>query len=334
MTRLRWGLLGTARINRALIPVLRSADRHSLETVASRTLDRARSYAAEWGIPRPTGSYEALLADPNVDAIYISLPNSLHVEWTIRALEAGKHVLCEKPLALTADDVDRVAEAARRTGKIAAEAFMYRSHPLTAAAAAVVREGRVGALRLIRGAFTFPLTREPDIRMDAALGGGSLWDVGCYPVSYSCFLMGDAPLSVVGWQELSSSGIDLAFTGMMRFDNGVVALFDSGFRAAFRAEMEIVGTEGTLRVDRAFKGGPDSLLTLTRDEETVPVPFDPDASYTGEIDDFAAAALDGRPQRVSLAESRRTIEVIQALYQSAVNYGQTLAITRTDLTPR
>ena len=123
-----------------------------------------------------------------VDAIYISLPNSLHAEWTVRALDAGKHVLCEKPLALTVDDVDRIVEAAGRSGTIAAEAFMYRSHPLTAAAESAVREGRLGTVRLIRGAFTFPLTRVADIRLDAALGGGSLWDVGCYPVSYSCML--------------------------------------------------------------------------------------------------------------------------------------------------
>ena len=334
MTRLRWGLLGTARINRALIPVLQAAPRHSLETVASRAIDRAQAYAAEWNIPRATGSYEALLADSTVDAIYISLPNSLHAEWTIRALDAGKHVLCEKPLALTVDDVDRIAEAAARSARIAAEAFMYRSHPLTAAAESVVRDGHLGTVRVIRGAFTFPLTRERDIRLDAGLGGGSLWDVGCYPVSYSCMLIGEAPIDVIGWQELSPGGIDLAFTGMLRFSNDVVAQFDAGFRAAFRAEMEIVGTDGSLRVERAFKGGPESRLLLTRGDATVTVPFEPDASYTGEVDDFAAAALDGQPQRVTLAESRRTVDVICRLYRSAAHYGHTDASTRKDFTPR
>jgi predicted dehydrogenase len=317
MTQLRWGLLGTARINRALIPVLRSSPRHALAAVASRTLDRAREYAAEWQIPRALGSYESLIADPEIDAIYISIPNSLHADWTIRALEAGKHVLCEKPLALTTEDVERIAETARRSGRIASEAFMYRSHPLTMAADALLRAGRIGALRLIRGAFTFPLTRDPDIRLDPTLGGGSLWDVGCYPVSYSCLLTGEAPRDVVGWQELSPSGVDLAFSGMLRFPSGIVAQFDSGFRAAFRAEMEMVGTEGMIRVERAFKGGPDSRLLLTRNDETTAMPFDPDPSYTGEVEDFAAAALDGRPQRVPLSESSRTVDVICALYRSA-----------------
>ena len=316
MTQLRWGLLGTARINRALIPVLRESPLHLLQAVASRSADRARAYAAEWNIPVAIGSYEALLTDPDIDAVYISIPNSLHAEWTIRALDAGKHVLCEKPLALTPGDVDRIADAAARAGRIAAEAFMYRSHPLTSAVESLVRNGRLGELRLVRGAFTFPLTRNPDIRLDPALGGGSLWDVGCYPVSYACFLLDAAPVEVMGWQERSPRGVDIAFAGTMRFANGVLAQFDSGFHAAFRAEMELVGTEGWARVEHAFKGGPDSRLVLTRGDEVTLVPFTPDASYSGEVDDFAAATVHGA-QRVSLAESRRTIEVIDALYRSA-----------------
>ena len=204
MTKLRWGLLSTARINRLVIPAIRSASRSTLTTVASRTTARAAAYAAEWDIPHAAGPYDALLADPAVDVVYISLPNSLHAEWTIRALEAGKHVLCEKPLALSVADVDRIAAAATRAGRVAAEAFMYRHHPLTHAAEAVVRSGRLGAIRGFKGAFTFPLTREGDVRLDPALGGGSLWDVGCYPVSYACLLAGAAPLDVFGWQQTAS----------------------------------------------------------------------------------------------------------------------------------
>ena len=226
-------------------------------------------------------------------------------------------MLCEKPLALTVSDVDRVADAAARTGRIAAEAFMYRSHPLTAAVEALLRSGRLGDLRLVRGAFTFPLTRNPDIRLDAALGGGSLWDVGCYPVSYTCFLLDAPPIEVMGWQEQTSTGVDVAFVGTMRFANGVLAQFDSGFHAAFRAEMELVGTDGLARIERAFKGGPDSRVVLTRGDEVSLVPFDPQSSYAGEIDDFAGAILERAPQRVPLHESRRTIEVINALYRSA-----------------
>jgi predicted dehydrogenase len=216
MSRLRWGLLSTARINRMVIPAIRASARSELTTVASRTLDRAEAYAGEWKIPRALASYEAMLADPAIDVVYIALPNSLHVEWTVRALDAGKHVLCEKPLALTVADVDRVQAAATRASRVAAEAFMYRHHPLTAAAAAIVNGGRLGRVHEYKGAFSFPLTREGDVRLDPALGGGSLWDVGCYPVSYTCFLTGTAPVEVFGWQQSSASGVDLQFAGMMR----------------------------------------------------------------------------------------------------------------------
>jgi D-xylose 1-dehydrogenase (NADP+, D-xylono-1,5-lactone-forming) len=314
---LRWGLLGTARINRAVIPVIRQSSRCTLDAVASRTIERAREYAAQWNIPRAIGSYEALLDDSTIDAIYISIPNSLHAEWTIRALDRGKHVLCEKPLALSVMDVDEIASAARHAGRVAAEAFMYRHHPLTHAVQKTILDGSIGELRFIRGAFTFPLTRPTDVRFDRALGGGSLWDVGCYPVSYTCLLAGDAPADVFGWQERSETGIDTAFAGMLRFSNGLMAQFDCGFRAVFRAEMEIVGTIGALRVDRAFRTGPDSRLLLTRADHTEAVPFENEGPYDGEIRDMAAAALDGRAPQVTLAESRRTVETLTRLYASA-----------------
>jgi xylose dehydrogenase (NAD/NADP) len=314
---LRWGLLGTARINRAVIPVIRESSRCTLDAVASRAIDRARDYAAQWSIPRAMGSYEALLEDPAIDAVYISIPNSLHTEWTVRALDAGKHVLCEKPLALSVSEVDEIAQTARRSGRVATEAFMYRHHPLTDAVQRTIRDGAIGELRFIRGAFTFPLTRPADVRFDPALGGGSLWDVGCYPVSYACLIAGDVPSHVVGWQETTESGIDIAFAGMLEFPDGVMAQFDCGFRAAFRAEMEIVGTNGALRVDRAFRTGPDSRLLLTRGDLTEAVPFESEGPYDGEIRDIAAAALDGRAPRVTLAESRRTVETLTRLYASA-----------------
>lgn len=316
MTHLRWGLLGTARINRAIIPVLRSSMRNSLVAVASRTDERAREYANEWQIPRTLIGYEPLLADPEIDAIYISLPNSLHADWTVRALEAGKHVLCEKPLALTAADVDRIASAASRAGRVAAEAFMYRHHPLTLAMEALVQGGTIGPLRLLRGAFSFPLTREGDIRLNAALGGGSLWDVGCYPVSYACLLAGRAPVEVFGWQTLES-GVDVEFSGLLRFDDGMVAQFDSSFRAPFRAEMDVVGSQALVLIERPFKAGPQSRLRLVQDDQAADLPFDAQPSYVNQIDEFAAAALDGAPPRVPLAESRRTVSVITALYESA-----------------
>jgi xylose dehydrogenase (NAD/NADP) len=325
MSRLRWGLLSTARINRLIIPAVRASAHSEVTTVASRSLDKGREYAAQWQIPCVHGSYDALIDDPAVDVIYIGLPNSLHVEWTVRALEAGKHVLCEKPLALNVDDIDRIAAAVARTGRTATEAFMYRHHPLTHAAEAIVKSGRLGPVRGFRGAFTFPLTREGDVRLDPALGGGSLWDVGCYPVSYACLLAGEAPAEVFGWQQLSPTGVDLEFAGIMRFRDGTVGQFDSGFVGPFRAEMEAIGRTATLRVARPFRADDRSQLLLTVGDETETLPFDAAPPFAGEIADMEASARDGRPPRVSLAESRRTCAVLTALYTSA-RIGQSIKL--------
>jgi predicted dehydrogenase len=317
MKKLRWGLLSTARINRRIIPELRAASRSELTAVASRDMDRSRAYAREWDIPRAHGSYDALLADPDVDVVYIALPNSLHVEWTVRALEAGKHVLCEKPLALATGDVDRITEVARRTGRAAAEAFMYRHHPLTQTVADIVRSGRLGDIRGYKGAFTFPLSRDNDVRLDPALGGGSLWDVGCYPLSYACFLAGEAPHEVFGWQQTSATGIDLEFAGTMRFRDGSIAQFDSGFVGPFRAEMEVIGRDAALKIVRPFRTDERSALVLERNDDRETLPFPTEPPFAGEIADMEAVTLEGRPQRIPLAESRRTVAVITALYQSA-----------------
>lgn len=319
MSRLRWGLLSTARINRLIIPAIRASARSEVTTVASRTRERAQAYAEEWKIPRGLESYEALVDDPDIDVIYIGLPNSLHVEWTVRALEGGKHVLCEKPLALSVDEVDRIKTAAARASRIATEAFMYRHHPLTHAVERVVRDGQLGAIRGYKGAFTFPLTRENDVRLDSSLGGGSLWDVGCYPVSYACLLAGSAPAEVVGWQRTSASAVDLEFAGMLRFSDGSVAQFDCGFIGPFRAEMEVIGRDAALRIHRPFRTDDMSRLYLTRGDETETLPFPSEPSFAGEIADMERAALDHATPRVTLDESRRTIATLVALYRSAAN---------------
>jgi predicted dehydrogenase len=188
---------------------------------------------------------------------------------------------------------------------------------LTHAAHAVVKGRTLGAVRLFKGAFTFPLTRVGDVRLEPSLGGGSLWDVGCYPVSYTCFLAGSAPVEVFGWQQSSASGVDLEFAGMMRFADGSTAQFDSGFRGPGRAEMEVIGVDGVLRIDRPFRTDAMSRLLLTTGDETRTLPFEPDTPFAGEIADMEAAALDGRPPRIPLSESRRTVQTIRALYESA-----------------
>jgi predicted dehydrogenase len=317
MTRLRWGLLGTARINRALIPALRASERSELAAVASRDAEKGAAYAREWGIPRVLG-YEQMLADPGIDVVYIPLPNSLHAEWTIRAARAGKHVLCEKPLALTVEDVDAVAAAARENQVVVAEAFMYRHHPQTRRVKELVAAGAIGEVKLVRGAFTFDLNREGDVRLAPALGGGSLWDVGCYPVGYARYLLGAEPIEAFGWQAVGPSGIDEGFYGQLRFGPDTYAQFDSGFRAAFRTRLEVVGRGGSIVVHRPFKPTPAEAILLTRDDHTEEIAVTgPTELYLGEVEDMADAVRHGRPPAVSLAESRGNVGALVALYQSA-----------------
>ncbi len=314
---LRWGILGVARINRALVPPLQASDRHELVAIASRDAARAAEAAKQWGIPRAYGSYEDLLADPDVDVVYIPLPNGLHATWTIRAAEAGKHVLCEKPLALTVDDIDRIQDAARRAGVVVAEAFMYRHHPQTLRVRELVATGSLGTIRLVRGAFTFSLTHEADPRLDPAQGGGSLWDVGCYPVSFARFVLGEEPVEVFGWQATGATGVDETFAGGLRFPSGALALIDCGFRAPFRTHVEVVGSEASLVIPRPFKPGLTETILLSRGDETEEMSVGGHDLYRGEIEDMADAILLGQPSRVRLAESRGNVAALVALLGAA-----------------
>src|SRR5688572_16931059 len=214
---IRWGILGTARINRRVIPAMRLARRSELVAVASRDLGRADAHARAWSVPRAVAGYQALLDDSSIDAVYIPLPNTAHVPWTLAAIAAGKHVLCEKPLALDPRDVDRIAAAAAAANVVVEEGFMYRHEPLTAAVVRLVNDGAIGTIRAIVSGFTFALDRAADIRLNSALGGGALWDVGCYPVTYVRLLAGHDPTMVFGTAQWAESGVDEEFMGMLRF---------------------------------------------------------------------------------------------------------------------
>jgi xylose dehydrogenase (NAD/NADP) len=314
---LNWGLLSTARINRRLIPALLAAERADLVAVASRDQARAEAYAEEWEIPRALSSYEALLSDPEIDAIYISLPNSLHAEWTVRAAQAGKHVLCEKPLALTVQECDRVIAASEANGVIVTEAVMYLHHPLLHETRQLVQEGAVGPIRLVRGAFSFLLDRIADVRWKPELGGGSLWDVGSYPVSFIRWIAGE-PEQVFGWHTLSNSGVDATFAGLLRCKDGVLGVFDCGFRHQFRTQAEIVGTEGAMIVEQPYIIGSQSRILLYKgfeQEQEITVP-EGDA-YRCEVEALTAAILDGTPLPVLLTSSRANVSTLVALYESA-----------------
>lgn len=316
-TTLRWGLLSTARINDRLIPAIRATERAELAAVASRDLARAEAYAAEWDIPRAHGSYEALLDDPDVEAVYVSLPNSLHAEWTIRAAQKGKHVLCEKPLAVSVDQCDQVMAAAESCGVVIAEAVMYLYHPLLQQLQGLVKKGAVGQVTLVRGAFSFFLDRLNDVRWRPELGGGSLWDVGSYPVSFIRWVAGE-PEEVFGWQTLTSSGVDATFAGLLRYDNGVLGVMDCGFRQQFRVQAEVTGTEGTLILQRPYLMNAESRIVWQRGLDQEEVITSPETNpYHCEVRAFTEAVLDGAPLPVSLESSRANVATLAALYGSA-----------------
>jgi len=315
---LNWGLLSTARINRVLIAPLQISKRNHLLAVASRSQAVADVYAREKRIPRAHGSYEALLADPEIDVIYNSLPNHLHAEWTIKAVEAGKHVLCEKPLALSVAEVDAVKSAAQKHGRVVAEAFMYRHHPQTLKVQELVKGGSLGTLKLIRGSFSYTLSREEDIRLlDPALGDGSIWDIGCYPISYARTVVGENPVEVFGWQVTGKTGIDETFVGQMRFGGDIHAQFDSSFIIPFQSFMEIVGSEGTLSIPKPFKPEVNERIFISRDEKMETIKVKGQELYLGEVEDMADAILLGQDSLISLDDSRANVGVITALLESA-----------------
>ena len=314
---LNWGLLSTARINRSVIPGIRASKRSNLLAVASRSQESAEAFAKKWEIPRAHSSYEALLADPEIDVVYIPLPNHLHVEWTIKAMQAGKHVLCEKPLALSVEDVDAVASAAKKHGRVVAEAFMYRHTPQTLKVEEIVSSGSIGALKLLRGSFTYEMTYEGNIRADPAMGGGSLWDVGCYPISYMRTVFGAEPLEVFGWQLIGPTGIDDTFVGQLRFAGDIYGQFDCSFVTPFHVHMEFVGSEGTLIVPNPYKPGLDEKILLVRDGKTETIKIKGEELYLGEVEDVVDVILLGKTPRISLEDSRANIAAIKALFESA-----------------
>lgn len=315
--RLHWGLLSTARINRAIIPRLQDGDRHELVAIGSRSGEAACAYAREWNIPHACATYDTLLERDDVDAVYIGLPNALHAEWIVRAVEAGKHVLCEKPLVVSIDEWERVRDAAARHGRVVAEAFMYRHHPVVDFVTRLVDERRIGGLRSAHGTFAFWLSRDPDVRLDPELAGGSLWDVGCYPVSYLVHVAGAAPARVVAWQEMGRTGVDVSTHALLEFDRGFVAHVESGFRTPLRTSIELVGDEAVLRVPQPFRPQPRASVALVHDETPQTFEVDGPEPFQGEVDDLAGTVLDGLPQRLTLEESGAYLATLVAIQRSA-----------------
>lgn len=323
---LGWGILGPGRIAPRIVRALNDNPRGALRAVAGRDPDRARSFAERHGVATTHPSFADLLADEAIDVVYVALPNGLHAEWTIRALEAGKHVLCEKPLALSVADVDAIAAAAERNGRIAVEAFMYLHHPQTLRALEIVQAGTLGEVQVVSSAFSFLLTYPNDPRTDPALGGGSLWDVGCYPVSVSLRIAGEEPYAVGAFARFDERGVDRTFVGQLRFPSGLLAHFESGFAADGRERVEIVGSDATLILDHPFLPAPDGpapVMTIQRDDGVEPVEVESIDQYRAEVDDLQAAILDGTRPRVDLAFSRGSIATMVALDRAARSHAGT-----------
>jgi len=313
---MRLGLLSTANINRAILAGAAKAGRIDVAAVASRDASRADTYAAEHGIARAHGSYEALLADPDVEAVYISLPNGMHHEWTMHALAAGKHVLCEKPYTRHPQEAEEAFDAADAAGLVLAEAFMYRHHPQTATVARLVADGAIGRLCAVKATFTFPLRDLSDVRALPELDGGALMDVGCYCVSGIRLLAGE-PEHVRGEQVTGTTGIDMAFHGTLRCAGDVVGQFEATFRSPQRQSLEAVGEDGVLVVEAPWRVDWGGSVTLRRDGATELVEVDEADAYTLELENLADA-IDGRaPALLGRADAVGQARAIDALYRSA-----------------
>ena len=313
---MRLGLLSTANINRAILAGAAKTDRVDVVAVASRDAQRAETYAAEHGIATAHGSYEALLADPDVEAVYISLPNGMHHEWTMYALAAGKHVLCEKPYTRHPHEAEEAFDAADAAGLVLAEAFMYRHHPQTARVARLVADGAIGRLCAVKTTFTFPLHDLSDVRALPELDGGALMDVGCYCVSGIRLLAGE-PEHVRGEQVTGTTGIDMAFHGTLRCAGDVVGQFEATFRSPQRQSLEAVGEDGVLVVEAPWRVDWGGSVTLRRDGATELVEVDEADAYTLELENLADA-IDGRaPALLGRADAVGQARAIDALYRSA-----------------
>jgi D-xylose 1-dehydrogenase (NADP+, D-xylono-1,5-lactone-forming) len=305
--RLAWGIMGTGRIAGQFATGLNGADRCRLAAVGSRQMETGREFAGHYGVSTVHGSYEALLADQAVKAVYVSLPNGLHHEWTLKALRAGKHVLCEKPLARNLAQAQEMFDVARKCGRVLAEAFMYRSHPLTLALQKTVAEGRIGELRVIRTSFLFAADKvEGNVRFDRALAGGSLMDVGCYCLSYARLLAREEPKTMLACGHLHASGVDDYAAGALAFPGGVVSSFACGITVRADNTAQLEGTEGYIQVPLPWKPPEkDASFTLV-DKDGVPHTTVVSANkhlYALEADDFAATVLEGAPVRVTEADS-------------------------------
>jgi predicted dehydrogenase len=330
--QLRWGILGTGNIARQFCADMRLSRRGRLAAVGSRAAESARQFAAAYGIPAAVGSYAQLVERDDIDAIYVSLPNSMHHQWTLAALRAGKHVLCEKPLAGSVAEAQEMFDVARQTGRLLVEAFMYRSHPQTHAVIEAVRKGMIGELRQIRTSFCFRTANvDNNIRFNADLEGGALMDIGCYCVNFSRLFAGEEPTHLCAHARFHSSGVDEIVSGSLQFPGGVLASFVCGMSLQADNMASLCGTEGYIEIPVPWKPPADNATwrlaysapprmdhAVGLPPGTIPPPqtftvSTPGGLYSLEADDFAASVLDGAPTRITREDSLGTMRTLHAL---------------------
>ena len=329
-----WGLLSTARINERIIPAIRASGRSKLLAVASRSKERSQAYANQWDIPRAYGTYEGMLADPTINVVYLSLPNHLHAEWAIKCTEAGKHVLCEKPIAITTEEVACIAQAAEKNGVIIQEAAMMRFHPQTQYLRELVATGTIGDIRLIRGIFAFTLENPGDIRLDTNMGGGALWDLGSYCVSFARTVLQADPVEVSACQITGDTGVDMSFSAQMQFPAGILVQFFSSFQSFAHIEADFLGTQGRIYTDIPWanhigasanvqitqSGNAEGASTFNDSMEGHTIEtktYENMNAYQYEVDSMVESVLDGVEPVISLADSWKNVATIVALHESA-----------------
>lgn len=321
--KLRFGIIGCAGIAiRSGIPGIIQSQLGEITAIASRDYMKAKKTAEKLGIPVAYGSYEELLADPTIDAVYIPLPNHLHMEWTIKAAEAGKHVLCEKPIALTTEDTKKMVEACDKAGVQLAEAFMYRHHPRYDMIKSVIDAGKIGEIRGIHGTFTFNSSAGPgNVRFQRSMGGGSIYDIGCYPISAARLILGSEPVAatVHAFFSPEHDHVDMMASGLLEFPDSVSLTFDCGMWAASRNTLEILGTKGRIEVPSAFVSELDRranfLITIDNEQREVDVPQV--NQYAAQVDDFVRSIVGESTPKFGPKDAILNMRVIDACLESA-----------------
>ncbi len=316
MRKVRWGVLGASKFAiEKCVPGMQKSASCDIVAIASRSLDKARAAAERLGIPRYYGSYEELLADPDIEVVYNPLPNHLHVPWSIKAAEAGKHVLCEKPIAMDAAEARLLLAARDRTGRLVQEAFMVRSHPQWIAARDLVRKGRIGDLRVVQTAFAY-FNRDPaNVRNQAAIGGGGLYDIGCYAVTTARFIFEDEPRRVMALLERDPDmKTDRLSSGILEFPRGQ-SVFVCSTQLSPHQRTQILGTKGRIEIPIPFNAPPDRPCQILVDDEAISFPTVDQYALQGDL--FSQAVLAGGPAPQPLEDAVANMAVLDALFRSA-----------------